>query len=151
MTVRGPQGQELPGAVLFACTRNVVRSPMAAALLRHYLGRYIYVASAGLRHGEPDGFAAEVMAEKAIEMDAHRARTFEELNDTAFDLIVSLSPEAQHHAAKLGRTLALGIEYWPTLDATIIEGSREQRLAAYRSVRDALDERIRKRFGIVQD
>ena len=137
-----------PKAVLFACTRNVVRSPIAAALMRHYFGNEVYVASAGLSHGEPDGFAIAVMAEIGIEIGAHRSRTFEELGDTSFDLIISLSPEAQHHAARLTETLSLEIEYWPTLDPSIFEGSREQRLAAYRSIRDALDARIRTRFAL---
>src|SRR5687767_7838234 len=96
----------LPKAVLFACTRNAVRSPMAAALMRHHHGDSIYVASAGLSHGEPDAFAIEVMAEIGIEIGAHRSRTFEEMGDVVFDLIVSLSPEAQHHAAKLFQSQA---------------------------------------------
>ena len=140
-----------PKAVLFACTRNVVRSPIAAALMRHYFGSAVYVASAGLSHGEPDGFAIAVMNEIGIEIGAHRSRTFEELGDVSFDLIVSLSPEAQHHAAKLTETLSLEIEYWPTLDPSIFEGSREQRLTAYRAIRDALDARIRARFALGPD
>jgi protein-tyrosine-phosphatase len=140
-----------PLAVLFACTRNVVRSPIAAALMRHYFGKRVYVASAGLSHGEADGFAIAVMAEIGIEIGSHRSRTFEELGDVSFDLIVSLSPEAQHHAARLTERLSLDIEYWPTLDPSIFEGSREQRLAAYRAIRDALDSRIRARFALGPD
>ena len=45
---------DLPGAVLFACTTNAVRSVMAAAILRHLAGRRAYVASAGVRAGTPD-------------------------------------------------------------------------------------------------
>jgi protein-tyrosine-phosphatase len=138
----------LPKAVLFACTRNVVRSPMAAALLRHYVGERVHVASAGLVHGEPDWFAVAAMAEIGIEMGEHRSRIFEELGEVDFDLIISLSPEAQHHAAKLYPSHALEIEFWPILDPAIGEGSREQRLAAYRSIRDALDARIRQRFSL---
>lgn len=137
-----------PTSVLFACVRNAVRSPMAAALLRHHLGNSVYVASAGLSHGEPDPFAVQVMAELGIEMGGHRPHTFEELGDSSFDLIVALSPAAQHHAAEMARTSAVEIEYWPTFDPTGIEGSREQRLAAYRGVRDALDARIRARFHV---
>ena len=136
----------LPKAVLFACTRNAVRSPMAAALMRHYHGNDIHVASAGLSHGEPDGFAIEVMAEIGIAMGTHRSRTFEEMGDVVFDLIVSLSPEAQHHAAKLFQNDALEIEYWPTFDPSFVEGSREQRLIGYRAIRDALNKRILARF-----
>jgi len=138
-----------PGAVWFACTMNSVRSPMAAAMLRHLGGRGVYVESAGVRAGEPDPFAAAVMEEIGIDMTQHRPHTLADLNDTSFDLIVTLSPEAHHQALELTRTMAVEVEYWPTLDATVIRGygSREQVLQAYREVRDGLFRRIRQRFG----
>ena len=138
-----------PQAVLFACGLNSVRSPMAAALLRQMLGTKLYVGSAGVRKGELDPFAAAVMDEVGIDIKAHRPITFEELEDLEglnFDLIVTLSPEAHHKALELTRTLALDVEYWPTADPTAIEGSREQRINAYRDVRDQLLQRIRTRF-----
>ena len=58
-----------------------------------------------------------------------------------------LTPEAQHRAVELTRHRAAEIEYWPTHDPTLAGGSRENRLAAYREVRDALAQRIRERFG----
>ena len=139
-----------PHAVLFACAHNTVRSPMAAALFRHLYGRGAYVTSAGARKGEPDGFAAEVMDEIGLDISRHKAMTFEELEDWEglnFDLIVTLSPEAHHRALDLTRTLAVEVEYWPTPDATAAEGSRAQRLDAYREVRDLLLARIKERFG----
>jgi protein-tyrosine-phosphatase len=145
---RAPSSQQ-PQAVLFACGLNSVRSPMAAALLRQALGTSLYVGSAGVRKGELDPFAAAVMDEVGIDIKAHRPMTFEELEDLEglnFDLIVTLSPEAHHKALELTRTLALDVEYWPTADPTAIEGSREQRMNAYRDVRDQLLQRIRTRF-----
>jgi len=145
---RAPSPQR-PQAVLFACGLNSVRSPMAAALLRQALGTSLYVGSAGVRKGELDPFAAAVMDEIGIDIKAHRPMTFEELEDLEglnFDLIVTLSPEAHHKALELTRTLALDVEYWPTADPTAIEGSREQRMNAYRDVRDQLLQRIRTRF-----
>jgi protein-tyrosine-phosphatase len=139
-----------PQAVLFACARNTVRSPMAAALYRYLFGRSTYVASAGARKGEPDGFAVEAMDEIGLDISKHKAMTFEELEDWEglnFDLIVTLSPEAHHKALELTRTLAVDVEYWPTPDATAAEGSRGQRLDAYREVRDLLLARIKQRFG----
>ena len=145
--MRGPNGEDLPGAVLFACTFNAVRSPMAAALMRHLYGKFVYVESAGARAGELDPFAAEVMEEIGIPIDKHKPRRFEDLEDAAFDLVITLSPEAQHKAVELTRTMAVDIEYWPTMDPTAVEGSRERRLDEYRAVRDELQARIRKRFG----
>jgi protein-tyrosine-phosphatase len=145
---RAPPPQR-PQAVLFACGLNSVRSPMAAALLRQMLGTKLYVGSAGVRKGELDPFAAAAMEEIGIDIKAHRPITFEELEDLEglnFDLIVTLSPEAHHKALELTRTLALDVEYWPTADPTAIEGSREQRINAYRNVRDQLLQRIRTRF-----
>jgi protein-tyrosine-phosphatase len=139
-----------PQAVLFACGLNSVRSPMAAALFRHLLGRAAYVGSAGVRTGELDPFAVAVMDEVGLDISKHRPMTFEELEDWEglnFDLIVTLSPEAHHKALDLTRTIAADVEYWPTQDPTGQEGSRTQRLDAYREVRDMLTARIKERFA----
>ncbi|MFA5901336.1 MAG: low molecular weight phosphatase family protein [Hyphomicrobium sp.] len=140
---------ELPGAVLFACTTNAVRSVMGAAILRHLAGNRAYVASAGVRAGTADPFVTAVMDEIGIDVSQHTPNTLRDLNDTSFDLIVTLSPEAHHQALELTRTMAVDVEYWPTIDATVMlgQGTREQTLMHYRDVRDQLFERIMKRFG----
>jgi protein-tyrosine-phosphatase len=122
---------------------------MAAALLRQRSGRSLYVGSAGVRKGELDPFAAAAMEEIGLDIGKHKPLTFEELEDWEglnFDLIVTLSPEAHHKALELTRTLAADVEYWPTPDPTVVEGSRQQRLDAYREVRDQLMHRIKTRF-----
>ena len=142
--------RELPGAVLFACTMNVVRSPMAAAILRHLAGRRVYVASAGVRAGEAtDPFVTAVMEEIGMDLSGHAPLALADLDDTSFDLIISLSPEAHHSALELTRTMAVDVEYWPTFDASMMvgQGSREQTLDVYRRVRDQLFARIKRRFG----
>ncbi|TDQ77574.1 protein-tyrosine-phosphatase [Dongia mobilis] len=139
-----PQG--LPGSVLFCCTFNAVRSPMAEAILKYLHGSQIFVDSVGVRAEEIDGFAIAVMDEIGIDLTKHRAKTFDDLEDESFDLIISLSPEAQHKAVDMTRTMACDVEFWNTLDPTIVEGSREERLEAYRQVRDGLMKRIRDRF-----
>jgi protein-tyrosine-phosphatase len=139
-----------PQSVLFACAMNSVRSPMAESLLRHMFPQGLYVRSAGVRKGEADPFAVAVMAELGQDISTHKPMTFEELEDWEglnFDLIVTLSPEAHHKALELTRTLAAEVEYWPTQDPTGAEGSREQKLAAYREVCDQLLLRIRRRFA----
>jgi protein-tyrosine-phosphatase len=139
-----------PLAVLFACGLNSVRSPIAAGLFTQMLGRGLYVGSAGVRKGELDPFAVAVMAEIGIDISRHKPITFEELDDLEglnFDLIVTLSPEAHHRALELTRMNAVDVEYWPTPDPTDVEGSRQQRLDAYRAVRDQLLTRIRERFA----
>jgi protein-tyrosine-phosphatase len=139
---------DLPGAVLFACSRNAVRSPMAAAILRHLAGRRIYVDSAGVRPGETDPFVVAVMDELGIDLFGHRPTALADLRDTSFDLIVTLSPEAHHQALGLAGAFAIDVEYWPTPDPTMASGNREQILSAYRGVRDGLFRRIKQRFPI---
>ena len=141
-----------PDAVLFACNFNRVRSPMAEALLRRVLGDRIHVDSCGLKR-EPDRegvdpFVEAVMAEIGCDLSDYRPKTFDDLEDASFDLVVSLTPESQHRAADFTRNRAAEIEYWPTHDPTQVEGSREARLEAYREVRDALAARIAERFGL---
>ena len=142
-----------PRAVLFACGQNSVRSPMAAALARQAFGDAFVVASAGVRKGVLDGFAIAAMNEIGIDIANHEPMTFEELEDLEdgldFDLIVTLAPEAHHKALELTHRIAAAVEYWPTPDPTGTEGSREQKLGAYRDVCDGLLLRIRKRFSRV--
>jgi protein-tyrosine-phosphatase len=139
----------LPGAVLFACNHNRVRSPMAEGLMKLMLGDRVYVDSAGLRNDqgdEPDPFVVAVMDEVGVDVSEHRPKSFDDLEDDSFDVVISLTPEAQHRAVELARGRAVDIEYWPTFDPTLTQGSRELVLEAYRAVRDGLAERIRQRF-----
>ena len=140
----------LPGAVLFACNFNRVRSAMAECLMKLMFGAQVYVDSCGLRQDEetePDPFAVAVMEEVGADLSHHHAKTFDDLENDSFDMVISLTPEAQHHAVELARHHAVELAYWPTQDPTLVLGSREAVLEAYREVRDALADRIRDRFG----
>ena len=139
---------ELPGTVLFACTYNATRSPMAEALLRYFHGLTVQVRSVGVFKGELDPFSVVVMDEIGIDISGHRPTTFDELEDATFDLVVALSPEAQHHAVELTRDAARDAAFWKTLDPTLVEGSRDMRLDAYRMVRDQLKRRILDLFPL---
>jgi protein-tyrosine-phosphatase len=141
---------ERPSAVLFACTLNAVRSPMAEGLLKFLHGRTVYVDSVGVRGQDIDPFAVAVMDEIGIDVSRHRPKTFDDLEDTSFDVVISLSPEAQHRAVEMTRVMACEVEFWNTLDASVVEGSREERLAAYRQVRDQLMARIKARFPLAR-
>jgi protein-tyrosine-phosphatase len=121
---------------------------MAEAIARHFFGKDIYFASAGVRQGKLDPFVTAVMDEIGIDLQKHKPHTFEDLEDSTYDLIVSLSPEAHHQALEFTRTDAVDVVYWPTLDPTAVEGSREMKLDAYRGVRDGLVKRIRDLLGV---
>jgi protein-tyrosine-phosphatase len=119
---------------------------MAEGILKALYPKQIFVDSAGVRKEKVDPLAVEVMDEIGLDISKHRSKSFDDLEDSSFDLIVSLSPEAQHTAVDMTRTMACDVEFWNTFDPTIVEGSREQRLAAYRTVRDFLNKKIRERF-----
>ena len=122
---------------------------MAEAILKHLAGARIYVDSAGVRAGEPDPFAAVVMDEIGIDLSRHMPKSLAALKDGSFDLIVSLSPEAHHKALQLAQGFAVDVEYWPTPDPSLADGSREQILDAYRSLRDTLFRKIKQRFPLM--
>ena len=139
----------LPASVLFACSENSVRSPMAEALAKRLYGQASYIDSVGVRATDVDLFVAAALDEVGIDVHRHHAKTFDDVDPSSFDLIVTLSPEAHHQALEFTRTMAVDVEYWPTLDATMMigHGSREQVLGYYRSVRDQLFSKIVTRFG----
>jgi len=140
---------DLPSAVLFCCTMNSVRSPMAESILKFLHGHRIYVDSVGVRNIDIDGFAIAVMDEIGIDLTRHNAKTFDDLEDAYFDLVIPLSPEAQHRAVEMTRVMAVDIEFWNTFDPSIVESeNREAKLDAYRMVRDQLMEKIKARFPL---
>lgn len=144
----GTTAVAVPRSVLFLCGRNSIRSPMAETLARRLLPKSVFVASAGVRGGVRDPFVDAVLAEEALTLGDRRPRRLDELEDSFFDLIVTLSPEAHHAALELTRSMAVEVEYWPTLDPSAVEGTREQIMTAYRDVRDALARQIARRFGL---
>lgn len=139
--------KKLPSAVLFACTLNAIRSPMAAAIMHHHFGHKIYVASAGIAAGDPDPFVGMIMDEIGIDLKKHRPHSFEDLEDSAFDLLITLSPEAKTKADDMSRTMAIEIENWAVADPSQTQGSREQILDSYREVRDDIVKKVKQRFG----
>ncbi len=139
--------QHLPSSVLFICTQNAIRSPMAAAYMHASHGHRIYVASAGIRAGDPDPFVGLIMDEVGLDLTRHRPHSIDDLADSAFDLAITLSPEADAYAREMAKTMSIAVEYWPTPDPSLEQGSRERILDAYRIVRDGLKKRVAERFG----
>jgi uncharacterized protein (UPF0262 family)/protein-tyrosine-phosphatase len=131
--------------VLFVCSMNSVRSPIAAALARKlFPGRFI-VRSAGVRSGKADGFVHEVMEEVGVDMSVHTPHTMDELAANHFDLVVTLSEDARQAVAERGFEIS-ALEHWPMPDPTMVEGNREAVLSAYRTLRDTLQSRVRQRL-----
>jgi protein-tyrosine-phosphatase len=141
-----------PGAILFMCGMNAIRSPMAEAIARSILPAKIYLASAGIRAGERDPFVDIVLEEIGLSLGRRLPKTLEDLEDDYFDLIITLSPQAHHAALEFTRSSAVEVVYWPTPDPTVATGTRDRVLDAYRAVRDHLagliESRLVKRDGI---
>ncbi|MGL4414487.1 MAG: low molecular weight phosphatase family protein [Roseinatronobacter sp.] len=145
--------KRFPSSVLFCCDHNSVRSPIAEGLMKKLYGQRAYVQSAGVRNDrDVDGFSVAVSLEAGVELERHRARSFEEMVDwgddlSGFDLIVALSPASQRQALELTRFAHIDVEYWPIMDPSGLGETRDAKLAAYRQVRDQIKENILARFG----
>jgi arsenate reductase len=145
----------IPGATLFSCDWNSVRSPMAEGIAKKLLGKRVFVQSAGARGQLPlDPFAVEVCAEIGVDISGHNTHTFDEMEEwgddlSQFDLIVALSPGAQRRALQTTAFSHVDVEYWPTLDPTDLGDTRAQKLDAYRQARDQIRRRIMERFGLM--
>jgi protein-tyrosine-phosphatase len=135
-----------PRSILFCCTLNAVRSPMAEGLARAMLPKSIYVDSAGLSTQILDGFAVAAMQELGIDIRDHNTQSFKDIRADEFELIVALSPESFARAKELARAVAVDVVHWPIADPTGEAGSREERMQAYRTVRDTIRGEIRKNF-----
>ena len=117
------EGGSRPQSVLFMCGQNVIRSVMAEQLAKHYFGRSLYVASAGVKPGENDPFVSAALDEIGLSIGKHRPHTLDDLEDLNFDLIVTLAPEAHHAALDLTARYPVEVEYWPVPDPSAVEGS----------------------------
>ncbi len=138
---------DLPGSVLFMCSQNSVRSPMAAALARVEFPNSIFFDSAGVRAGLKNSFAIEVMSELNIDISGHQPETFADLEDSYFDLIIALSTTARSAAMDINRSQSIEVEFWQIGDPTQTQGRRSIILDAYRAIRNDLSARIVARFG----
>ena len=141
----------LPSSVLFCCTMNEIRSPMAEGIMKRFHGAQVFVDSAGVRQGGLDPLMVEVMNEIGVDMGRHKPKTFENLTDDSFDMAIALSPQAQEAAAEMTRYIHCDVRLWNIVDPSLTEGSRDARLAAYRATRDQLQQKILDLFPRSED
>ncbi len=140
--------QILPSSVLFCCTMNEVRSPMAEGIMKRFHGSRIFVDSAGAFQGKLDPFMVEVMNEIGVDMSRHKPKTFKNLTDDSFDFVISLSGEAKHFADEMTKYMSCESRFWNISDPTAVEGTRETRLGAYRQARDEIQRKILELFPV---
>jgi protein-tyrosine-phosphatase len=132
----------LPSSVLFCCTMNEIRSPMAEGIMKRFHGTQVFVDSAGARQGGLDPLMVEVMAEIGVDMSRHKPKTFDQLTDDSFDMALAMSPEAKAAADEMTRYMSCDVRLWNIVDPSLTEGSRDARLAAYRATRDQIQQKI---------
>jgi len=126
--------------ILFVCTGNVCRSPMAEGLFRACGGERVDVFSAGTNPGVVRPEAIAVMSELGIDLSGHRSKHLREFDGQPFDCVITVCDNANESCPVFpGTTRRL---HWSFADPAAVEGSEAERLAAFRTIRDALAERI---------
>ena len=127
---------------------------MAEGLMKLHVRSRIYVQSVGVASDRDiDGFSIAVCEEVGVELIRHKVRSFKELEEWGedlhgYDLIVALSPTAESIARKNTFNAAVDVEFWDITDPTSIGETREDKLIAYRDVRDDILNRIKARFPL---
>lgn len=137
----------LPGAVLFVCFLNSIRSPMAEGLMKAQFGDKVYVQSCGISKGELDDLMVAVMAEKGIDMAEHNPKALDELGDSSFDLVIAFTDQASEAAQAYFAGTDTEVELWPLPDPTAGMLDVRALMNNYRSVRDTINARISRRFN----
>jgi len=137
--------------LLFVCTKNAIRSPMAEALAQEMIAsgsiQAASAASAGLDPMDVDGFAIAAMAERGQDLMRHEAQALDDVDASQVDIWVALSAPAAGALEAQARETGMQWEAWDVGDPSLAEGNRDQRLAAYQAVRDNLAAKIRQRFS----
>jgi arsenate reductase (thioredoxin) len=126
-------------SVLFLCVANSARSQMAEGLARKTLDRSISVRSAGSSPRGVNPLAVRVLAEIGIDIGGQRAKAVESIDLSGVDTVVTLCAEEVCPVVPgMARRL-----HWPLPDPAAAVGTEEERLKAFREVRDELARRIR--------
>jgi protein-tyrosine-phosphatase len=133
-------------SILFLCGQNVIRSPIAEAIARDILPKNFFIASAGLEKGSSDAFVAAILHERGLSVPSSEPQSLEEITNSNFDVIVTLSRQAHEYGYDFVKTHSINVEYWPVDDPSLTIGNREQILESYRGVFNDLETRIKNRF-----
>ena len=136
-----------PVSVLFVCHLNSIRSPMAEGLCRHLFADEIYAQSCGLEAGEADDLMIAVMREKGIDLSEHQSQSLDSLSDSNFDVVVAFTENAGEAVRAAFADSDTEILVWPTPDPTHGVLDVRAMMNNYRSVRDFIEGRLKKRFG----
>jgi arsenate reductase len=128
--------------ILVLCTGNSARSQIGEGLFRHEGGEAYDVASAGTKPSRVRPEAIAVMKELGIDISGHRSKSVNEFEGQSFDYVVTVCDNARDNCPVFpAGTSRL---HWSFEDPAAVEGTEEQRLAAFRRIRDQIHERVRR-------
>ena len=126
--------------VLILCTGNSARSQMAEGLLRFIGGDNVAVESAGVAPTSVRAEAIEVMRQIGIDISGHRSKSVDEFVDHEFDFVITVCDNANENCPIFpGKARRI---HWSFTDPAAVDGTDEERLAAFRDVRDQIKERL---------
>ena len=148
--------------VLFLCTHNSARSPMAEGLLRHFYSEKYDVFSAGSNPTQVHPFAIKVMAEIGIDISKQVSKSIEEFRNKDIDVVVSVcssspkvicslcsSPILRGRPEIIGTTLPKAKRYLHNgfADPSEVDGSDDEKISAFRRTRDDIKKWILDTFA----
>lgn len=137
-----------PVNVLFLCNSNSGRSQLGEALLKQFGGKEFNAVSAGARPKPVSPFTLAALKEVAIDWSKATSRPVEEVTGNAYDYVITLSDSMRESCGSIpGDHSTL---HWNLADPGAVLGSDEERLAAYRRVRDDLSLRLRPFIELAQ-
>jgi arsenate reductase len=126
--------------VLILCTGNSARSQMAEGLLRHEAGDRFDVVSAGTKPSSVRPEAISVMNDIGIDISGHRSKSVEEFIGQPFDSVITVCDNAKESCPVFpGTTKRL---HWPFQDPAVVQGTEDERIAAFRKAWDQIHGRI---------
>ena len=128
--------------VLFLCTHNSARSQMAEGLLRHLAGDRFEAHSAGTEATHVRPLAIKAMEEVGVDISGQESKTLERYLEDPFDYVITVCDDANEACPFFPG--AKNRLHWSFRDPSRAEGSEEERLAVFRSVRDRIGERIER-------
>lgn len=138
---------KLPSSVLFVCTLNSIRSPMAEGIMKKLYGADIYIQSCGLEAGELNDLMVSVMGEKGIDMSDHSSKSLDDLGDMSFDVAIAFTQDVAEALKAVFVDADTQIDIWPTPDPTAGDLNVRAMMDNYRAVRDTIMQRIKRKFG----
>jgi arsenate reductase len=130
------RGEKEKLKVLFLCTGNSCRSQMAEGWARHLKSDVIEAYSAGVWPAGVSSRAAAVMAEAGVDISSHRSKHVDDLLGIDFDYVITLCGNAKEQCPIFGgkaRSIHVPFE-----DPTLVVGSPEKIMTAFRETRDQI-------------